>query len=108
MANNELGEVLLQNRNESELNSNLEKFSKNFKALIAKQHTNKDIAKLVYNHIKETFPHNPQELLTVREGGLKGKFIHLGEFIKWGSGVCRHRAALGNNMGEIMNHEKKI
>ncbi len=103
MASRESGEVLIQNPNESNLASNLEEFSKKFNELNFKDPTNKEIAILVHNHIKETFPYNPQELLTTREGWLKGNFIHLGEFIRHESGVCRHRAALGVNMGQVIN-----
>ncbi len=105
------GELIIHDRHDQGdkfLITNLKEFEGKFQRLICKDAEDQEnIARLVYDHICDTFPHAPQELLTVREDNLKNKAIHLDEFIKHKSGVCRHRAALGVNMGEIMNDKNK-
>ncbi len=109
------GEILVINRyTDPLLSKNLEHFRKQVKNLIGNDklvskdtESQEKIAKLIYDHICDTFPHNPQELLTGMESSLKNKAISLGEFIKHKSGVCRHRAALGCGMGEVINLENK-
>ncbi len=102
------GEILFQDpMYHKSLNDNLDQFALTFNHF-AHQYDNMTknevaqgrLAMLVYDHIYKSMPYAPQYLLTGNENILKDEVIHLGEFIRLKSGVCRHRAALGDVMGD--------